>query len=63
MKKAACDELIDGVAADLLTRYGYVRQKWPNWIRAEGHFFVEMRICWSRGYYRIWTAIGCDLIP
>lgn len=63
MKKAACDDLIANVATDMLGPFGFQKQKEPRWIRISGHFFVEIGLPWSRGYYRMVTGIGCDLIP
>ncbi len=63
MKKAECDQLVEGVATRILASSGYQKQKAPRWIRATGHFFVEIGLPWSKGYYRLVIGIGCDLIP
>lgn len=63
MTKAECDNLIARVAADVLGPVGYQRQKALRWTRIAGHFFVAVGLPWSRGYYRMVTGLGCDLIP
>jgi hypothetical protein len=63
MNKAECDDLIERLASGVIGPFGFEKQKTPRWIRAAGHFFVEIGLPWSKGYYGIVIGIGRDLIP